>query len=168
MLNMYYEMQTVPNFLLYILLCKNYDTYRTTVHSVEKLMPLDVQATLLSSKVYRKPPNTYQYHSFNSNHPLHVKKGLIQRLHKRPSTICRVNRINNLRCDLQFSGYPQGFIDLVINFKGSSCSNKEEKLLGSAYITYVNHLSEKFKHIGNPYNISIIFKTKHTDQTRMR
>jgi hypothetical protein len=62
-------------------------------------------------------------------------------------------------CDLS---YPQGFIDSVINSKGGSHPNKEEKPLGSVYISYVKGVSEKVKHIGNRYNIRTIFKTKHT------
>jgi hypothetical protein len=57
--------------------------------------------------------------------------------------------------------YPQGFIDSVINSKGSSHLNKEQKPLGSVYIPYVKGVSEKFKCIGNR-DIRTIFKTKHT------
>jgi predicted GIY-YIG superfamily endonuclease len=70
--------------------------------------------------------------------------------------------VNNLRCDLQLSGYPQGFINLVVRSKGSSCQKKEEKPLGLMYIPYVKGVSEKFEHIGNQYNIRTVFKTKHT------
>jgi hypothetical protein len=51
---------------------------------------------------------------------------------------------------------------LVINSKGSTHLNKEEKPLGSVYITFVMGVSEKFKHIVNLYNIRTVFKTKHT------
>jgi hypothetical protein len=67
-----------------------------------------------------------------------------------------------LRRELQPNGYPQGFIDSVINSKGSSRLNEEQKPLGSVYIPYVKGVSEKFKRIGNRYNIRKIFKTKHT------
>jgi hypothetical protein len=59
--------------------------------------------------------------------------------------------------DLQLNGYPQGFIDLVINSK-----NKEKNPLGSLYIPYVKGISEKFKRTGNRCNIRRIFRTKHT------
>jgi hypothetical protein len=73
-------------------------------------------------------------------------------------------KIGSLRHDLQLNGYPQGFIDPVINSKGSS-SNKEEKSLGSMYIPYVKGASELFKCIGNQHNIRTIFRTKHTLQS---
>jgi hypothetical protein len=79
-----------------------------------------------------------------------MKIGLIQSLYNRTSTIpkkrCNLfNEISNLRCELQLNGYPQDFIDSVINSRSSSHLNKEEKPLGSAYIPYVKDFSEKFK-----------------------
>jgi hypothetical protein len=52
----------------------------------------------------------------SSDHPPHVKRGLIQSLHRRTSTIRQehqdlCNEISTLRRDLQLNGYPQGFID---------------------------------------------------------
>jgi hypothetical protein len=123
--------------------------------------------TTLAPKVYRKPTHTGWYLNFNSNHPPHVNWGLIQSLHSRASTICQerqdlVKEISSQRSDLQLSGYPQGFIELVINSQGIIRSNEEQKPLGSVYIPYVKGVSEKFKRIGNRYSIRTIFKTKHT------
>jgi hypothetical protein len=122
--------------------------------------------TTLATKVYRKPTHTVRYLSFNSNHPPHVERGLIQSLHSRASTICQerqdlAKEISNLRSDLQLNGYPEGYIDSVINSKGSSRLNKEQMPLGYVYISYVKGVSEKSKRIGNRYNIRTIFKTKH-------
>jgi hypothetical protein len=120
----------------------------------------------LATKVYRKPTHTGQYLNFNSNHPPHVKRGLIQSLHNRASTIRQerqdlFNEISSLGCDLQLNSYPQVFIDSVVNSNGSSQPKKVEKPQGSVYIPYVKDVSEKFKCIGN-HNIRTIFKTKHT------
>jgi hypothetical protein len=121
----------------------------------------------MATKVYRKPTHTGRYLSFKANHPPHVKIGLIQSIHTQAFTICQelqdpVNEISNLRHDFQLNAYPHGFIDPVINSKGSSHSNKKEKPLGSVNIPYVTSVSEKFKRIGNPHNIRSIFRTKHT------
>jgi hypothetical protein len=70
--------------------------------------------------------------------------------------------MSNLRSDLQLNGYPQGFIDSVINSKDSSRLNEKQKPLGSVFILYVKSVSEKFKCIGNRYIIRTIFNTKHT------
>jgi hypothetical protein len=122
--------------------------------------------TTLVTQVYRKHTHTGPYLNFESNHLPYVKRGLIQNLHSRASTICQdrqdlAKEINNLRHDLQLNGYPQGFIDSVINSKGSSRPKTEEKPLDSLYIPYVKGISEKFKRIGNRYNIRTIFGTKH-------
>jgi hypothetical protein len=73
-----------------------------------------------------------------------------------------LNEISSLRCDLQLNGYPQGFVDSVINSKSNSRPNKEEKPLGSAYMPYVKGVSEKFKRTGTRYSIRTIFRTKYT------
>jgi hypothetical protein len=125
-----------------------------------------------ATRVYRKPTHTGRYLNFNSNHPPHVKRGLIQILHNRASTTCQerqdlAEEISNLRSDLQLNGYPQGFIDSVINSKGSCRLNEEQKPLGSVYIPYVRGVSEKFKRIGNRY-IRTIFKTRHTHENEAK
>jgi hypothetical protein len=113
------------------------------------------------TQVYRKPTHTGWYLNFKSNHPPHVKRGLIQSLHNRASTIWQdrqdlAKEINNLKHDLQLNSYPQGFIDSIINPKGSS-----SLWALYMYIPYVKGVSEKFKSIGNRY-IKTIFRTKHT------
>jgi hypothetical protein len=123
--------------------------------------------TALTTRVYRKPTHTGRYLNLNSNHPPHVKRGLIQSLHHRASTICHerqdlVKEISSVRRDLQLNGYRQGFIDSVINSKGCSRLTEERKPLGSVYIPYVKGVSEKFRRIGNRYNIRTILKTKHS------
>jgi hypothetical protein len=68
------------------------------------------EETTLATKVYRKPTHTGRYLNFNSNHPSRVKRGLIQSLHNRASTICQerqdlVKEISSLRSDLQLNSY---------------------------------------------------------------
>jgi hypothetical protein len=60
-----------------------------------------------------------------------------------------VKEISSLKSDLQLNCYPQGFIDSVINAKGSNHLTKEHKPLGSLYIPHVKGISETFKCIGN-------------------
>jgi hypothetical protein len=83
-----------------------------------------------------------------------MKRGLIQTLHNRASTARQerqdmVKEINSLKSDVQLNGYPQGFIDLVINSKGSGRLNKEQKPLDSVHVPYVKGVSEKFRRTGN-------------------
>jgi hypothetical protein len=125
------------------------------------------QEKTLATKVYRKPTHTGLYLIFTSNHPPHMKRGLIQSIRNRASTIYQerqdlFNEIDSLRLDLQLKGYPQGFVDSATSSKGRSYLNKEQKPLGCVSIPYVKGVSEKFKRIGNRHSIRTIFKTKHT------
>jgi hypothetical protein len=126
------------------------------------------KGTTLATRVYRKPTHTGRYLSFNSNHPYHVKRGLVQGLHNRVPTVCQeqdlFDEISSLRRDLQLSSCPQGFTDSVINSNGSSRRNKEGKPMGSVYIPCMKAVSEKLKHIGSRYNRKI-FKTEHTPRS---
>jgi hypothetical protein len=78
----------------------------------------------MATKVYRKPTHTGRFLNFNSNHPAHVKRGLIQSLLTRASTICQerndLRHEIRLKRDLQLNGYPRVFIGSVIHSKGSS------------------------------------------------
>jgi hypothetical protein len=58
--------------------------------------------------------------------------------------------------------YLQGFIDSVLNSKGGSHQNKDEKHQGSVYIPYMKDSPEISKLIGNRYDIRPIFKTKQS------
>jgi hypothetical protein len=58
-----------------------------------------------------------------------------------------------LRRDLQLNGYPQGFIDSVINSYG---------------IPYVKGAAEMLRRVGNRYNIRMIFETKHTLRSSLK
>jgi hypothetical protein len=70
------------------------------------------------------------------------------------------HEISNLECDLQVNAYPQKLVGAVINStRGNDQSRNEVKPIGSVVIPYVKGISEKFKQIGNSYNIKNIFKT---------
>jgi hypothetical protein len=57
---------------------------------------------------------------------------------------------------------PSLYIAVINNTGGNSRSRNEVKPIGSVVIPYVKGISEKFKRIGNRYNIRTIFKTNHT------
>jgi hypothetical protein len=160
----------LQNFLCHLSSLRTSIQFTVEIESDSVIPFLDVlvirKEMTLATKVYRKSTHTGRFLNFYSNHPPHVKRGLIQSLRGRASTICQVrqdlfNEISSLRRYLLRNGYPQGFIDSVINSKGSSGPNKEEKPLGYVCIPYVKGVSEKFRCIGNRYNIRMMFKTKH-------
>jgi hypothetical protein len=130
-----------PERLHYFFIYLNMEIKSDSTISFLDILVISEETTLIT-KVYRKPTHTGRYLNFKSNHLPHVKRRLIRSLHNRVSTIYKerqklVKEINSLRSDLQFNGYSQGFIDSVINSKGSSRLSKGEKTLGSVYISYV-------------------------------
>jgi hypothetical protein len=46
------------------------------------------EGAALVTQVYKKPTHTGQYLNFKSDHPPHVKRGLIKNLYDRAATIC--------------------------------------------------------------------------------
>jgi hypothetical protein len=66
----------------------------------------------MATEVYRKPTHTGRYLTFKSNHPPHVKRGLIQSLHNSTSTIRQeqqdlFNEISTLRRDFSSMVIPK-------------------------------------------------------------
>jgi hypothetical protein len=75
--------------------------------------------TALLTKVYRKPTHTGRYLHFNSNHPPHVKRGVVHSLINRAITLCTekqeyAKEVMKIRQDLATNGYPQHIIDSVL------------------------------------------------------
>jgi hypothetical protein len=126
--------------------------------------------TNTATRVCRELTHAVQYLSFSSNQPPYVKRGLIQSLHKRASTKYQevqglFNEISSLRRDLQHNGCPQGFIDSVINSKGSC---RPRKCLWALCISHMWKGSQwSLKGIENRYNISKIFRPEHSLRSLM-
>jgi hypothetical protein len=70
-----------------------------------------------------------------------------------------LHEIDNLRQDIQLNGYPPQFTDSVLKSRGNSHLREKKKALSIVSIPSVRSISEKFKCMGNCYNISTIFKT---------
>jgi hypothetical protein len=72
----------------------------------------------LITKVYRKPTHTGRYLHFKSNHPHHVKKGVVHSLVNRAKVICQNqkdfnNEINTIRYELMLNECPKEFVDSI-------------------------------------------------------
>jgi hypothetical protein len=136
------------------------------------LLFLDVLITRressLTTTVYKKHTHTGRYLLFRSNHPLHVKQALVQSLYDRALSNCQeqrnfVTEVQNVKHDLWKNGYPKHFVDTTINiFEKKNYPSTQSKEACTVVIPYVKGISDKFKRIGNKYNIKTIFKTKHT------
>jgi hypothetical protein len=89
----------------------------------------------LVTKVYREPNPCLLISQLSSYLPQQVRRGLIQSLCNRASTVCQkrqdlCNEVSNLRHDLQLNDHSQSFLDSVINSEGNRRLNREEKPLG--------------------------------------
>jgi hypothetical protein len=116
----------------------------------------------LATKVYRKPTHTGRYLHFKSNHPLHIKRGVARGL-----VICQdqkdFNReIKNIRHDQILNEYPQEFFDSIMKPGRGNCPSSDTIYQSTVIIPYVRGISEKFRCIGNHFNVRTIFKSKHT------
>ncbi|BHF80532.1 hypothetical protein SprV_0702366000 [Sparganum proliferum] len=70
----------------------------------------------LAASVYRKPMNTLQMLSYNSNHPLQHKRSCVRTLYRRVETHCstpaaKLDEIKLLRALFRANGYPRAFIE---------------------------------------------------------
>ncbi|KAJ4451788.1 hypothetical protein ANN_03260 [Periplaneta americana] len=74
----------------------------------------------LATRVYRKSTHTGRYLRFESNHPIHIKRGIISTLHNRATSIR--SKESDLQDEVQSltnifvsNGYPYKFINRTIN-----------------------------------------------------
>jgi hypothetical protein len=110
---------------------------------------------------------TGRYLHFSSNHPPHMKRGVMHSLINRARTICKEKhefskQVMNIRRDLALNGYPRCFIDSFIKKTWvKSRPLTDGTRLGSVVIPYKG-ISEKFRCIGERYNIKAVLKTIQT------
>jgi hypothetical protein len=121
----------------------------------------------LTMDVYRKPAHTIRYLHFKSNHPYHLKRGAIRGSISRSKVICQAKKdfkkeTKNMRHDLMLNEYTQEFTDSIMKPSRSNRPSSDTIYQGTVITPYVRGTSEKFRRIGNCFNVRTIFKTKHT------
>jgi hypothetical protein len=72
------------------------------------------------------------------------------------------NEIKTIRHDLMLSEYPEEFNDSIVKTSTRNRLSSDTVYQGTVVIPYVKGISEKFRLIGNHFNLRTIFKTKHT------
>jgi hypothetical protein len=118
-------------------------------------------------KVYWKPNHTGHYLPFKSNHPHHVKRRIVHSLVFQAKVIYQDqkdfnNKIKNIRHDLMLDVYSKEFADSVMKPSTRDCPSSDKIFQGTVNTPYVKGISEKFRRIGNRFNLKTIFKPKHT------
>jgi uncharacterized protein (UPF0335 family) len=127
---------------------------------------LDVLVTDLSTRVYRKPTHSGRYLHFKSDHPQYVKRGVVRSSIDRVKVICQNQKDFNrevkfIKHDLILNGYPQRLMDSIMKSRKNKNPSTDKVPHSTVVIPYIRGISEKFRRIGNRYNIRTIFKTKH-------
>jgi hypothetical protein len=62
--------------------------------------------------------------------------------------------------------YPKEFFDSVMKPSIRNCPSSDTAYQGTVVIPYAEGISEKFRRIGNRFNLRTIFKTKHSKGRR--
>jgi hypothetical protein len=117
----------------------------------------------LAIKVYWKCIHIGRYLYTKSNHPHHMKRGVIY--NSSTQAICQNQKgfnkdIKNLGHDLMFNEYPQEFVDSIMKPSRSNCPS-DSMYQGMVIIPYVKGISGKVRRIGCRFYVRTIFQTKH-------
>ena len=140
-----------------------------TLPFMDVLVSRLVDGSMMTS-VYRKPTHTDRYLSYNSNHPPHVKRGVIKSLLNRARDISSQStlgsEIEHVRIALEANGYPRSLINkeetILKQRLDDSDHGEEEKPPATAVIPYVSVLSERVRKILKDYGIRTAFRTGFT------
>ena len=125
-----------------------------------------VDGSIMTS-VYRKPMHTDRYLSYNSNHPPHVKRGVIKSLLNRGRDISawstHGSEIENVRSAPEANGYPRSLINkeetILKQRLDDSDHGEEEKPPATAVIPFISVFSERVRKIRKDYGIRTAFRT---------
>jgi hypothetical protein len=101
------------------------------------------------------------------HHPYHVKWGVIHTLIHQAQVIYQGQKdfnkeIKNKGHDLMLNEYRKTSVDSIIKPSRKKHISSDTIYQGIVIIPYVKGMSEKFRCTGNFFNVSTIFKTKHT------
>jgi hypothetical protein len=114
-------------------------------------------------KIYRKPTHTDQYLSFNSNHHISQKIGIVHTLRRRNEKLVtreddRIEEEEKIRTSLKRCGYPNWTL------KKKQKENKERSEDRNLYVSipYVKNVSEKLARSFRSYGISTTHKPSRT------
>jgi hypothetical protein len=130
----------------------------------------------LHSTVYRMATHTDRCLRFDSNHPLHVKRYIIQSLYNRDNLLCQNEQDRNtemkvVRKDLLSNPYQINLLGSIMYKKPineTELKNSNGRPLHMFSIAYNRGVAEKFRRISERYSTRTIFKTKCTLSSYLR
>ena len=117
-----------------------------------------------TTSVYRKPTHSDRYLAYQSNHPLHVKRGVVKCLFDRAYELCDevslTTELKHIRRVLVNNGYPINMINMMQRRRQKK---KDDSIQSDPLSTAViPGLSENLRRILWDYGIRTAFKTTNT------
>jgi hypothetical protein len=103
----------------------------------------------LAMKMYWKPTHAGDYLHFKSNHPHHMKRGVVHSLINRAKVICQDQKdfnkeIKIIRYDLILNEDPQEFVDAIMKPSRSNRPSSDTICQGTVIIPFMKGISKKF------------------------
>ena len=118
----------------------------------------------LDVSVYRKTTHTDRYLHFSSNHPRHVKEGVVSCLFHWARTVAQGENMaaeeEHLRGVLEGNDYPETFVKTAS--KPCRAAEPTEEPRATAFIPYVARLSHDVRRVCRRYNIRTVFRSSST------
>ena len=127
----------------------------------------------LDVRVYRKPTHTKRYLNFGSNHPGHLKRGLVRCLFVRAQEVTLDNKNlskarKHLHEVLNANGYPKRFISsATAPARNSSQREQDWEPKVTITIPYVAVVSEEIRRICNDFDIRVALRTAKTIRSEL-
>ena len=122
----------------------------------------------LMISIHRKSTHTDKYLHYNSHHPLHVRRGVVQCLFNRAEELVTTEEDlkkekRHLYTVFSSNGYPKPFISNSIvrrRMKDEERSDRKEDL--KVFIPYVEGMSEDIRRVCRKFGITTVFKSAPT------
>ncbi|KAI5742791.1 hypothetical protein M8J77_011396 [Diaphorina citri] len=122
----------------------------------------------LVTTIYKKPTHSAQYITAQSNHPIHVKRGVIKTLTHRIHRLCmkeedRKKELKELEKELKQNGHSTKFIRNAMQDRRRRTDDTPQlDPIATLQIPYIKGFAEKVRSWAKDVNIRVCFSSKHT------
>ncbi|KAI5692681.1 hypothetical protein M8J77_022402 [Diaphorina citri] len=164
--------QNLEDFLKYLNTCDEHIKFTMEIENDNKLPYLDTlvykENRRLVTTIYKKPTHSAQYITAQSNHPIHVKRGVIKTLTHRIHRLCmkeedRKKELKELEKELKQNGHSTKFIRNAMQDRRRRTDDTPQlDPIATLQIPYIKGFAEKVRSWAKDVNIRVCFSSKHT------
>ncbi|XP_054709417.1 uncharacterized protein LOC129219122 [Uloborus diversus] len=123
----------------------------------------------LGHRVYRKPTHTDRYLHKDSNHHPRQKRGVMKTLFVRANRICEPTAIEHEISHLtKANGFSKQEIKRAFHPKIKKQPLKEDPIKSTAYLPYVEDVTDRIERLLRRHNIKTVFKPTHRTSDLLR